>query len=434
LFELQISDLILQTYIKIIPKMQAEIITIGDELLIGQTIDTNSAWLGQQLSLRGISIYRCTSISDKKEEIIDVIDKALNRSELVLVTGGLGPTKDDITKHTLCEYFKTKLVVNKEVLERIQEFFRVRGREMLESNNLQASLPESCTVIHNFHGTASGMWFEKNGNILVSMPGVPYEMKGIMEDGVFPKISERFKLSAMYHKTMHTQGLGESFLAERISDWENRVREDGLGLAYLPSPGTVKLRLTSSKGKIDCIKIDNYFKELELELPKHVFGYEKDTLSSVIGKLLLDKKQTISTVESCTSGSIAKEITKTPGASGYFEGSYITYSNEFKQQFLSVPSEILKKHGAVSEATVLLMAENGKNALGTDYCIATSGIAGPDGGTEEKPVGLIWVAIAHPNGVFAKKFLFGNNRENNIAITVLSALNLLRCTLLDLVE
>jgi nicotinamide-nucleotide amidase len=412
--------------------MQAEIITIGDELLIGQTIDTNSAWLGQELSLRGISIYRITSVSDRKEEIIDAIDQALERSQLVLVTGGLGPTKDDITKHTLCEYFNTKLVVNQEVLDRVEAFFKQRGREMLPANTLQASLPEACTVIHNYHGTASGMWFEKNGNILISMPGVPYEMKGIMIDGVFPKLAELFENNSIFHKTMHTQGIPESFLAEKIADWEIMVRESGLSLAYLPSPGVVKLRLTSSNGEVDKTKIDAYFAALEFKLPKHIFGYNEDTLSSVIGKMLKEKDQTLATVESCTAGGLAKEITKTPGASAYFEGSFVTYSNKLKSLIAHVPENVIKQFGAVSEETVIELATNGRKLLETDYCISISGIAGPDGGSLEKPVGLIWVAIAHPKGVFTKQFLFGGNRENIISMTILSALNLLRCTLLEI--
>jgi nicotinamide-nucleotide amidase len=412
--------------------MLVEVIAIGDELLIGQTINTNAAWIGKELSLMGISVKRCTVISDDKDSIKNTIDEALKRAQLVLVTGGLGPTKDDITKHTLCEYFETELEINTEVLKRVEQFFKDRGREMLEVNKQQALLPKSATVMHNYHGTASGMWFEKEGSVLISMPGVPYEMKGIMKDEVFPKLKEKFQIASIYHKTILLQGIGESFLADKIQDWENRVRSYGLGLAYLPSTGIVKLRLTSSKGKVDAPAIDQFFDEIKEGFPVNYFGEGADNLSEVVGRILKANKKTIGTVESCTGGSLANRLVGVSGASNYFQGSFLTYSNELKNKIVEVTNESLKEYGAVSEQVVLQMAKNGREKLGVDYCLATSGIAGPDGGTEHKPVGTIWIGVAGEGFEKAYKFQFGNHRERNIEMTVLTALNLLRCSMLGI--
>lgn len=412
--------------------MRAEIISIGDELLIGQTINTNAAWIGMELSLIGIPVKECNVISDDKKAIIDTIDKALKNADLVIVTGGLGPTKDDITKSVLCEYFETTLEINEQVLSRIKSFFSARGKEMLEVNVQQAALPKNCTVLDNLQGTASGMWFEKNNSILISMPGVPYEMKGIMKDRVLPMLKDRFKMNSIYHKTILLQGIGESYLADRMSDWERRIREEGLSLAYLPSTGTLKLRITSLKGDQDDAKIEGYFEELIKEMPHYVFGRGSDKLSSVVGKILLDQNKTIGTVESCTGGALAKTIVSISGSSNYFQGSFLTYSNELKQKIVAVSKDNLEKFGAVSEQVVKQMAANGREKLGVDYCISTSGIAGPDGGTEEKPVGTVWIGIASADDVYAFKFQFGDNRERNIQMTILTALNLLRCILLGI--
>ena len=412
--------------------MLVEVIAIGDELLIGQTINTNAAWIGKELSLMGISVKRCTVISDDKDSIKSTIDEALKRAQLVLVTGGLGPTKDDITKHTLCEYFNTELELNKEVLVRVEQFFKDRGRKMLEVNTQQAFLPKSATVLHNYHGTASGMWFEKEGSVLISMPGVPYEMKGIMKDEVFPKLKEKFQISSIYHKTILLQGIGESFLADQIQEWEDKVRAYGLGLAYLPSTGIVKLRLTSTRGIEDEAAIDRYFKEIIDAFPVNYFGEEEDTLSEVVGKLLKSRNKTVGTVESCTGGSLANRIVGVSGASQYFQGSFLTYSNELKNKIVEVTSESLSEFGAVSKKVVLQMAKNGRQKLGVDYCLSTSGVAGPDGGSVEKPVGTIWIGIAGEGFEKAYKFQFGNHRERNIEMTVLTALNLLRCSILGI--
>lgn len=411
--------------------MRAEIISIGDELLIGQTINTNASWMGQQLSSMGIRVVQVTTISDDEELIRVALDQALSRAELIFVTGGLGPTKDDITKYTLASYFNTDLVMHEPTRERIEAFFKSRNRPMLEVNIKQAELPRNCTILPNDCGTAAGMWFDHEGKVIISMPGVPYEMKGIMEHYALPKIKEQFNLKAMYHRTLLTQGIGESFLADELTDWENRLRASGLSLAYLPSPGMVKLRITSFEGESRKDELEAYFEEVIARFPKHVFGRENDTLSEVVGNLLLEQHATVGTVESCTGGAIAQALVQTPGSSAYFQGGYLTYSYALKQQLVQVDARTLESYGAVSQEVVEQMALNGRKNLGVDYCVAASGIAGPDGGMEGKPVGTVWIAVAHPNGVVAKRFQFGDNRGRNIQMSVLTALNLLRCQLVS---
>ena len=412
--------------------IQAELISIGDELLIGQTINTNAAWIGQQLALNGIQVGYGATISDQPDVKKQAFDSAFERSDLILVTGGLGPTKDDITKHVLADYFNTKLVVNESVLDHIQAFFEKRNRPMLEANNKQAELPENCTVLFNRMGTAAGMWFEKNGKVLISMPGVPYEMKTIFSEEALPKIVAQFPTVQLIHRTVLVQGIGESFLADQLKDWENRLRESGLSLAYLPSPGVVKLRITSLRGESDQQLIDGFVKELYSALPKNLFGEGENSLSQVVGELLREKKQTIGTVESCTSGAVAASLTSISGSSDYFQGSVIPYSNELKMRIIGVEPKIIEEFGAVSQQTIEALAISGKRILGVDWCVSTSGIAGPTGGNDLKPIGTIWVAIAGPNRVWSKLFRFGDNRERNIQMTVLSALNGLRCELLKL--
>lgn len=412
--------------------MRADILSIGDELLIGQTVNTNASWIGKELSMRGIRIMQTTAIPDDDEKIIEAIDAALLRSEIVIITGGLGPTKDDITKHTLCKYFNTELFLHQPTLEKIEDYFTKRNRPMLEVNIKQAELPKSCEILNNNYGTAAGMWFEKEGKIVVSLPGVPYEMKGIMTEEVFPRLLERYELKSLFHITLMTQGIGESFLADRISDWEDRVRAAGLGLAYLPSPGLVKLRLTSYEGVSRKEEILNYFKEVEEALPQYVYGYGEDSLPKVLGDILRDRKLSLGTVESCTGGMMAAQIVSVPGSSDYFLGSFLTYSNLLKNKLIDVSLEDLNNFGAVSKEVVEAMAINGRKKLGVDVCISTSGVAGPAGGTEEKPVGTVWVAIALKDRVVSKVFRFGDDRDRNIQMTVLSALNLARCEILGL--
>lgn len=409
--------------------MQAEIITIGDEILIGQTIDTNSAWLGEHLNAMGIRVHRVTSISDNKEEIIRSLDEACMRSQVVLVTGGLGPTKDDITKKTLCEYFQTELVLDETSLARVAEFFKGRGLPMLEVNRQQAMVPAACQIIHNMRGTANGMWFEKGQSIIVSMPGVPYEMIGMMEDEVLDKIAHHFQRPSIVHRTVLTQGVGESFLADVIQDWENSLDSENIKLAYLPSPGMVKLRMSAyGGGNEDALleKIARKEKELLAIIGEHVFGFGKDTLASVVGKMLLDRKETLCVAESCTGGFLSHLLTSTAGASDYFVGGVIAYTYSIKDHQLGVSMELLQSTGAVNEETAIQMAEGARQRLNTTYAISTTGIAGPGGGTPDNPVGTIWIAVATPEQTIAKKFSFGKSRERNILVAANSALNLLR--------
>ena len=406
--------------------MNIEILAIGDELLIGQTINTNASWLGQELSKIGARVTRSLVVADDKQRILEALDQCYPETNCVIITGGLGPTKDDITKHTLCEYFDTKLEIHQATLAKIEAYFASRNRPMLESNIQQAALPVDCEILANNYGTAAGMMFEKDGRYCVSLPGVPYEMKGIVLEELIPRLMQRFQLKAMYHYTALTQGIGESFLAEQISDWEDRIRERGFGLAYLPSPGLVKLRITSYEGKEDQAEIMEFFRELANRLPEAVFGYENDTLPDVIGSLLKNKGKTIGTVESLTSGLLAQQITSISGASDYFMGSLLTYSNDLKHRLCDVSIDAILSEGAVSEKVAMEMAENGAKKLGVDVCISTTGIAGPNGGTVDKPVGLVWVGLCISGKTVARKFQFGDNRERNIQMTVLSALNWLR--------
>ena len=310
--------------------MNIELLSIGDELLIGQTINTNAAWIGQEMSLIGARIVRTTVISDTTEAIQSSLDSIDSNTDCIIITGGLGPTKDDITKHTLCSYFNTRLEVHLPTLKKIEDYFFKRNRPMLEANIQQAELPLNCVILNNNYGTAAGMWFEEKGKIFISLPGVPYEMKGIITEEVIPRLKEKFSLKSIYHKTALTQGIGESFLAEIIYNWENSIRSNNLGLAYLPSPGLVKLRITSYRGEEDKKIIDAYFDELKNLIPEALYGFENESLTQVIGGMLRTRKMTIGTVESCTSGLLASQICSISGASDYFMGSLLTYSNSLK--------------------------------------------------------------------------------------------------------
>ena len=412
--------------------MLAEIITIGDELLIGQTIDTNGSWIGEKLNSIGLQVSHITSIQDKREQILNALKLASERSNLVIVTGGLGPTNDDITKHTLCEYFESDLTLNTDILKKIEDYFKSKNLEMLKVNKDQALLPHNCLVLENIRGTASGMWFEKKGVVYISLPGVPYEMKGIMNENGLSRIIERFSKGKVVNKTVKTHGLGESYLAEIIKKWEQDLVEDNVSLAYLPSPGIVKLRLTAigENEQLLMDKIENYIDQLIQLIPVYIFGFENDSLESVVGDLLRNKQQTLSLAESCTGGNISKMITSVSGCSDYFKGSVIAYSNEIKQRMLLVENEKIEFYGAVSREVVEQMALGLTKKFNTDYGLATSGIAGPTGGTKEKPVGTVWIAVANAEKVISKKFNFGNSRERNITISSLAALNMLRLELL----
>ena len=413
--------------------MTAELITIGDELLIGQTVDTNGSWIGEQLNLLGINVSQISSIRDDRQHILDTLDLAINRSELVVITGGLGPTNDDITKKTLCEYFDSQLIVNEAVLDKIKIYFKSRNLKMLQVNNDQALLPNNCEVLENTRGTASGMLFQKNNVIFISLPGVPYEMQGIFSDILIPKLKESYLTSNVVNKTIKTQGIGESFLADIIKDWELELTLAGLKLAYLPSPGIVKLRITAfgDDEKELSNTIDSFILKLNGLIPDYIYGFDKDKLEQIVGKLLVDNQATLSLAESCTGGNIAHMITGVSGSSAYYKGSIVAYSNTVKIDFLKVNPELIKNYGAVSRQVVEQMALGANLQFGTDYSIATSGVAGPGGGTEEKPVGTVWIAIAHNDNVSSKKLTLGDNRERNILISSLAALNMLRLMLLN---
>jgi len=407
--------------------VEAEIITIGDEILIGQTVDTNSAWMGQRLNDVGVDVDRVVSIRDTKEAIVEALENVKPKTKLVLLTGGLGPTKDDITKYTLQDYFGGDLVFNQEAYDNVERIFKMFKKEVIEVNRLQAMIPSTCIMLLNEMGTAPGMLFERDGVYYVSMPGVPYEMKHLIRTHVLPLIKEKLNPGVVIHRTILTQGLGESFLAEIIKDWQDSLHEE-ISLAYLPSAGMVKMRLTV-KGRDEKFLnklIEDAVAKLLPQIEKYVYGTENDTLESVVGALLKNDNATLSSAESCTGGNIARLLTTIPGSSAYFIGSVVAYHNNVKQNMLDVSENDLKTHGAVSEPVVLQMANGAKEKFGTDYAVATSGIAGPDGGRKDKPVGTIWIAVAGPKRTITRKFNFGNNRLRNIQKTSFMALNMLR--------
>jgi nicotinamide-nucleotide amidase len=406
--------------------MKVEVLAIGDELLIGQTINTNAAWIGKEMANRGFRVQRSLTIADEPQAIVAALEGIMPNTNCVIITGGLGPTKDDLTKYTLASYFDSPLEIHQATLAQIEGFFASRNKPMLEVNVQQAALPTKAAILKNRLGTAAGMWFEHNKVIFISLPGVPYEMKTIMTEEAFPLLEKLYDGATLYHKTMHTQGIGESFLADQIADWEDRVRAAGLGLAYLPAPGMVKLRLSSYTGAENAALIDRFFLELEARIPAHVFGYGETTLEAALGQQLLAKNATVGTVESCTAGLLAQHIARVSGASAYYQGALLTYSNALKVKIAEVNAPILEQHGAVSEAVAIEMAANGRRLLGVDYCLSTTGVAGPTGGSAEKPVGLVWVGLSGPNGTIAQRFQFGDNRERNLEMTTLSAMNWLR--------
>ena len=411
-------------------KIFASIITIGDELLIGQTIDTNSAWMGQQLNNIGIWVKRRVAVGDVKEEIWNALDEEGRQSDIVFITGGLGPTADDITKPLLCEYFGGKMVVDEEALENVKNIFtKYIKKPLLESNLKQAEVPDVCKVIQNKRGSAPGMWFEHKGTgkIFISMPGVPNEMKGMMTDVILQRLPTLFTLPTVVHRTVVTAGLGESFVAERIKDFESALPPH-IKLAYLPNYGMVKLRLTATgKDKEPLtIEVEQLFTTMQSMLQDIIVTNEDKTLEEVVGSLLSQKGKTLSTAESCSGGYVAQLITCVPGASAYFKGSVVCYDNSIKEEVLGVRHETLLSDGAVSEATVRQMADNVNKLMGTDFSVAISGIMGPDGGTEEKPVGTVWIAVAGGKETIAQKFNLRYNRTTNIEVTANLALNMLR--------
>lgn len=411
--------------------MEADLITIGDEILIGQIIDTNSAWMAQKLNEKGINIRQITSISDQPEHIKATLDESGKKASIVLVTGGLGPTKDDRTRSALCTFFDTHLVEDKGVLENIISLLTPRGISINSLNREQAMVPASALILPNKLGTAPGLWFNRGGTIFVFMPGVPFEMKYLMENEVIPRVEKLFNTLTITHRTILTHGLPESMLAERIAGWEESLPES-ISLAYLPSPQNVRLRL-SARGtdrEYQVKLLDAKIRELVQIIPEAIFGYEEDTMAGSVGSILKNRGLTVAVAESCTGGNIAHNFTLNPGSSEYFKGGIIAYSNEIKIKVLGIAPELISEKGAVSREVVEAMANSTRELMATDYAIATSGIAGPGGGTEEKPVGTVWIAIAGPDGVTSKIYNFANNRERNIIRSSQTALNMLRLKLI----
>lgn len=416
--------------------VRAEIITIGDEILYGQILDTNTQWISLELDKIGIKTVRKSSVGDQRDEIVQILQEAQKRADIVFITGGLGPTKDDLTKKILADFFSCTLAYHPDALLDVTDFFAKRGRELSDINRDQALLPTKCTFIPNKQGTAPAMWFNEQDTIWVSMPGVPFEMKAIMETEVLPRITSHFKLPVIVHQIRKVVGIGESYLSDLIQDWELQLPSH-LKLAYLPSLGIVKLRLTGfGQDKVQLhADIDAEFEKVMPLIKGYIFGREKDELASVVGQLLVDQQATLAVAESCTGGYLAHQFTQHAGSSAYFQGGIISYANEVKVKQLGVSQAILDSDGAVSDSCVMAMAAGARKHLGTTYALATSGIAGPDGGTDEKPVGTIWIALAHPNGVIARKLTQGGTRIQNIHLSSLTAINLLRRYLLnDLAE
>lgn len=412
-------------------QVTAEVITIGDEILFGQITDTNTQWLGTELTAIGIRVVRKSSVGDSAPAILDVLAEAERRADVVILTGGLGPTKDDITKKTLCQFFGTTLHRVPTAEAMVEEFFARRGRALTEINRQQADLPVGSTYLPNRHGTAPGMWFERAGRVFVSLPGVPHEMKGLMAEEVLPRLKTQFQTPVIFHKNVLTIGIGESFLAEKIAGWEDALPPN-LRLAYLPSLGTVRLRLTGTGSDEATVQreVNEQVERLLPQIQEFVFGFDSDEISAVIGGLLKQRGWTVAVAESCTGGYLAHQFTRVPGSSVYFQGGVVSYANDAKTAFLGLKPETLQAHGAVSEETIRQMAEGARQRFGTTFGLATSGIAGPDGGTPEKPVGTIWIAAATPKTTHVQRLQLGGSREQNIHLTALNVLNLLRKILL----
>ncbi|MDB5241062.1 MAG: damage-inducible protein CinA [Spirosoma sp.] len=430
--------------------IRAEVITIGDEILFGQITDTNTQWISTELTNIGIRTVRKSSVGDQADAILQILQEAHQRADVIIITGGLGPTKDDITKKVLCTYFGVELVRNETALALVTSFFEKRGREMTDLNRGQADLPANALYMQNDWGTAPGMWFEhrladdngadKPGRVYVSLPGVPFEMKNLMTHRILPKLRDTFQMPVIKHKMIRTVGIGESFLAERIEAWEDALPSH-IKLAYLPHFGQVRLRLTAT-GTDDALLERQLAEQVEKVMPlieKNVFGFDDDELETVIGRLLTDKNSgrsggeplTLGIAESCTGGYVSAQITKVPGSSAYFQGSIVSYSNDVKINQLGVSPETLAQHGAVSEETIRQMAEGVRHALKTNIGIATSGIAGPDGGTPNKPVGTVWIACATNKRTVTRLLKLGQYRDQNIQLTTTYVLNMLREEILN---
>lgn len=415
--------------------MKAEIITIGDEILIGQIVDTNSAYISKELNKIGVSVYQITSIQDEREHILQTLKEAAERVDIVIITGGLGPTKDDITKKCLCEFFDDKLVRNDEVLKHIEYLFdKYIDTPISDLNRDQALLPSKATALHNEFGTAAGMWFHENGKVFISMPGVPYEMRGLMEREIIPRLMQSFARPVILHKTVITYGLGESALAEKIETWENNLPEN-IKLAYLPNLGRVRLRLTARGENQEHLEdaIEKQITELHKVIGDIIHGYEdEDPIEVVISKMLVRKGWTLSTAESCTGGRLASKFTREPGSSASFKGSVVSYSTEAKMELLNVPEELIKKYSVVSAEVAKAMAKGAQDRFHTEFAVSTTGNAGPTKGDSDAELGTVFIGIATPQGVTAYEFMFGNHREKVIGKSVNKAMELLQESIIKL--
>lgn len=402
--------------------MNAILINIGDELLIGQVVNTNAAWMAAELERHDIHVSRIVTIADDLNDIERTLAEA-EHSDVVLITGGLGPTKDDITKEALCRHFGAKLIINQPAYDNVSDYFARRGLPLSDINKMQGMVPDCCEALLNKVGTAPGMWFERDGRIVVSLPGVPHEMRWLMSTYVLPRLSKRMGREAILHKTILTCGIGESFLAEKIAAWEDALPQN-FRLAYLPDAGKVRLRL-SAHGQDHTelqAQMDGEIEKLAALIPEHIYGYDNETLASAVGKTLLRRGASLATAESCTGGTLAHRITEVAGASQYYVGGVVSYSNELKMNLLGVRRTTLEQFGAVSEQTACEMAVGCRMRLHTDYAVATTGIAGPTGGTDEKPLGTVWIAVASPEGVAAHKYIFATTREQHQERTANQAL------------
>lgn len=417
--------------------MTADIITIGDEILIGQTVDNNSAWIATKLNEIGIKVRHITSISDNPNDIKITLREVLKKSDIIIITGGLGPTNDDLTKNALADFFNSPLHLDKNVLKHIEKLFASFGKKLSDNNKNQALVPDKCKVLFNKYGTAPGMLFEENNKVIVSLPGVPHEMKQIMQDSVITILKNKFKLDKnIIHKIIHLQGIEEASLSNKLKEWELNLPEF-IKLAYLPQPdkGLIKLRLSAYVKKEEREKLntelDKQIKSLRNIADKYIYGFDDDSLEKIIGDLLKKKRKTLATAESCTGGYIAHLITSVPSSSNYYKGSIVSYANEIKHNILNVSTKNLKKYGAVSKEVVEEMAKGILKIMNVDYVIASSGIAGPEGGSKEKAVGTIWISVADKNSINSKMFHFGKERIFNIKRSAYAALNMLRKKILQ---
>ncbi len=416
-------------------RTKAEILTIGDEILYGHILDTNSQWISAELDNIGIKVIRKTTIGDRREEILSAFSDAEQRADVVLITGGLGPTNDDLTKPCLAEYFDCKIRIHDEALKEVTEFFASKGRELTEVNRQQAALPECCTMLSNKIGTAPGMWFERKGKVFVSMPGIPKEMQLLMSNEVIPRLRSFFSTDIIHHRIVKTIGIGESWLADMIREWEAELPEY-ISLAYLPSLGQVKLRLTAVGENVKHLKteVDEKIEELKPLIGKYIYGYDTDQIETVVGSMLLKRKKTLAIAESCTGGYLSHLITSVAGSSEYYQGTVIPYHNDHKVELLGVRESTLLENGAVSEQTVIEMSNRVREVFNTDIGVATSGVAGPGGGTPEKPVGTVWIAYADGTTTTTKKLQLWKDREINIKASAIAVLNMIRISLSKSIE